>query len=101
VLGVYNVPYVVAQFFGGTGLLIIVGVVLDTLRQMETYLLQRHYDGFLRKGRIKGRSPSRARASATVDTSELKNLGKLWTTLAIIFVLGIAAWVVNIYLDAA
>src|SRR5205085_9026660 len=46
-----SLPYTAAQFFGGTGLLIIVGVVLDTMRQVETHLLQRHYDGFLRKGR--------------------------------------------------
>src|SRR6266404_6517974 len=50
-----NVPYMTAQFFGGTGLLIIVGVVLDTMRQIETHLLQRHYDGFLRKGKLRGR----------------------------------------------
>jgi preprotein translocase subunit SecY len=49
-----NLPYTAAQFFGGTGLLIIVGVVLDTMRQIETHLLQRHYDGFLRKGRLRG-----------------------------------------------
>ena len=45
----------VAQFFGGTSLLIIVGVMLDTMRQMEAHLLMRHYDGFLKKGRLKGR----------------------------------------------
>ena len=50
-----NVPYVTAQFFGGTSLLIMVGVVLDTMRQIETHLIQRHYDGFLRKGKIRGR----------------------------------------------
>lgn len=50
-----NVPYITAQFFGGTSLLIVVGVVLDTMRQVETHLIQRHYDGFLRKGRIRGR----------------------------------------------
>jgi len=50
-----NVQQNVAQFFGGTSLLIIVGVMLDTMRQMESHLLMRHYDGFLKKGRIKGR----------------------------------------------
>ena len=45
----------VSQFFGGTSLLITVGVLLDTMRQMETHLLMRHYDGFLKKGRMKGR----------------------------------------------
>ena len=41
--------------FGGTSLLIVVGVALETLRQIETHLLMRHYDGFLAKGRIRGR----------------------------------------------
>ena len=44
-----------ASFFGGTSLLILVGVVLDTLQQIESYLLMRHYDGLLSSGRIKGR----------------------------------------------
>ncbi len=56
-----KVPYMTAQFFGGTGVLIIVGVVLDTMRQIETHLLQRHYDGFLRKGKIRGAREQRAR----------------------------------------
>ena len=50
-----NIPYQVTQFFGGTSILIAVGVTLDTMRQMESYLLMRHYDGFLRKGRVRGR----------------------------------------------
>jgi preprotein translocase subunit SecY len=45
----------VAQFFGGTSMLIVVGVLLDTMRQMESHLLMRHYDGFLKKGRLRGR----------------------------------------------
>ncbi len=45
-----------AQFFGGTSLLILVGVVLDTLQQIESHLLMRHYDGLMKSGRIKGRS---------------------------------------------
>ena len=47
-----------AQFFGGTSLLILVGVVLDTLSQIESHLLMRHYDGLTKSGRIKGRSSS-------------------------------------------
>lgn len=47
-----------AQFFGGTSLIILVGVVLDTLQQIESHLLNRHYDGLLKTGRIKGRSGS-------------------------------------------
>lgn len=45
-----------AQFFGGTSLLIMVGVVLDTLQQIESHLLMRHYDGLMKTGRLKGRS---------------------------------------------
>ncbi|MDR1667708.1 MAG: preprotein translocase subunit SecY [Bacteroidales bacterium] len=45
-----------SQFFGGTTLLIMVGVVLDTLQQVESHLLMRHYDGLMKSGRIKGRS---------------------------------------------
>ena len=51
----FGVPYMAAQFFGGTSLLIMVGVILDTMRQVETHLIQRNYDGFLRKGRLRGR----------------------------------------------
>jgi preprotein translocase subunit SecY len=50
-----KVPYLVASFFGGTGMLIMVGVMLDTMRQVESHLLMRHYEGFMKKGRIKGR----------------------------------------------
>jgi preprotein translocase subunit SecY len=50
-----GIPYQVAQFFGGTSMLIAVGVMLDTMRQIESHLLMRHYDGFLKKGRVKGR----------------------------------------------
>jgi preprotein translocase subunit SecY len=45
-----------AQFYGGTSLLILVGVVLDTLQQIESHLLMRHYDGLMKSGRIKGRA---------------------------------------------
>lgn len=45
-----------AQFYGGTTLLILVGVVLDTLQQIESHLLMRHYDGLMKSGRVKGRS---------------------------------------------
>ncbi len=46
-----------AHFYGGTSLLILVGVVLDTLQQIESHLLMRHYDGLMKTGRIKGRTP--------------------------------------------
>ncbi len=50
-----NIPYDVTQFFGGTSMLITVGVMLDTMRQIESHLMMRHYDGFLKKGRLHGR----------------------------------------------
>jgi len=53
--GWLHIPYLVASFFGGTGLLIIVGVMLDTMRQLESQLLMRHYEGFMKKGHLKGR----------------------------------------------
>ncbi len=52
---IMDLPYDVASFFGGTSLLIIVGVALDTLQQIESHLLMRHYDGFLKSGKLKGR----------------------------------------------
>ena len=50
-----KVPYLVASFFGGTGLLIIVGVMLDTIKQIESHLMMHHYEGFIKGTRIKGR----------------------------------------------
>ncbi len=47
-----NIPF----YFGGTGLIIIVGVALDTLKQIESHLVMRHYDGFMKKGKLRGRS---------------------------------------------
>jgi preprotein translocase subunit SecY len=45
-----------AMFYGGTSLLIIVGVAIDTLQQIESHLMMRHYDGFMKTGKIRGRS---------------------------------------------
>ena len=55
-MGWLKIPFALASFFGGTSLLIIVGVALDTLRILESHLLVRKYDGFLRHGRLRGRS---------------------------------------------
>jgi preprotein translocase subunit SecY len=52
----FSVSAQFAQFYGGTSLLILVGVVLDTLQQIESHLLMRHYDGLMKTGRVKGRS---------------------------------------------
>ena len=88
-----DVPQRIAIFFGGTGMLITVGVILDTMRQIETFLLQRHYDGFLKKGRIRSRSASSA--SAIGEAADMKTVGKLWFALGLIFFVGIAAWIVK------
>lgn len=50
-----GVPQTISYFFGGTALLILVGVVLDTMKQVESHMLMKRYDGFMRKGKIKGR----------------------------------------------
>ncbi|MBI2094087.1 MAG: preprotein translocase subunit SecY [Candidatus Omnitrophica bacterium] len=50
-----KIPARVASFFGGTSLLIVVGVTLDTMKQIESHLLMRHYEGFFKSGRLKGR----------------------------------------------
>jgi len=54
-----------AHFYGGTSLLILVGVVLDTLQQIESHLLMRHYDGLMKSGRVKGRTPVEAVSAIT------------------------------------
>ena len=51
----FNIDFGYASFFGGTGLLIIVGVALDFIQQVESHLYMRHYEGFSRGGRIRGR----------------------------------------------
>ncbi len=85
-----NVPQRIAIFFGGTGMLITVGVILDTMKQVETFLLQRHYDGFLKKGRIRARNSNVG--SAMNDAADMQTVGKLWLVLGVIFAIGIIAW---------
>jgi preprotein translocase subunit SecY len=62
IIGVTNV---FARFFGGTSLIILVGVVLDTLQQIESHLLMRHYDGLMKTGRITGRTSIPTSAGTT------------------------------------
>jgi preprotein translocase subunit SecY len=52
---ILNIPFLIASFFGGTGLLIIVGVVLDVMQNLESQLLMRHYEGFVKRGKLKAR----------------------------------------------
>lgn len=88
-----QVPYMASQFFGGTGLLIIVGVTLDTMRQVETFLLQRHYDGFLRKGKIRGRSGARPSigGSSVSDSS----LVLLYAGLGLLVIAGVTIYLTS------
>ncbi|MEY3584257.1 MAG: hypothetical protein RJA48_1340 [Verrucomicrobiota bacterium] len=85
-------PARLATFLGGTGGLITVGVMLDTMRQIETYLLQRNYEGFLKKGRI-GSLPVPAPAQRPADSAAA--LGSMEKTCMVLFVLGVAAWIAN------
>ncbi len=87
-----NVPYNIAQYFGGSSMLIMVAVLLDTMRQVETYLLQRHYDGFLRKGRAKSNA---SRATQTLDQQEIRDLRPLWIPLLGLIFAGVLAWLYN------
>ncbi len=83
-----NVQKNVSQFFGGTSILILVGVLLDLMRQVETHLIQRNYDGFLRKGKIRGRFD---RPGTVSSTNAGGSLVWLYVVMAVI-VIGAVAW---------
>jgi preprotein translocase subunit SecY len=80
----------ILQFFGGTALLIMVGVVLDVMRHVETHLLQKHYDGFLRKGKLKGRYD---RLSQNTGAAPRNAIVYLWVVIAILIVVGVTAMI--------
>lgn len=91
-----QVPQITAQFFGGTSLLIIVGVMLDTMRQVETHLIQRHYDGFLRRGRIRGRAfDSGPRAYGRGEAAGQSTLMWLYVGIAVLVIAGVAIFLVQ------
>ncbi len=94
----FNIPALVANFFGGTAILITVGVALDTMRQIETYLLQRHYDGFLKKGRIKGRSTA-MKNRQLLEASDVKDFWGVWRPFivlaVIVFLFGLIADIIS------
>jgi preprotein translocase subunit SecY len=83
-----HVPVLTSQFFGGTSLLIMIGVMLDTMRQMETYLLQRHYDGFLKKGRIRGRSSGPMPTPGQGQGIDSTNYVWLFVVIAVLLIAG-------------
>jgi len=86
-----NVPQRIAYFFGGTGMLITVGVILDTMRQIETFLLQRHYDGFLKKGRIRARSAN-PQGGMTGDALSHEAVMKIALPMLGLLLLGLVIW---------
>lgn len=89
-----NVPQRIAIFFGGTGMLITVGVILDTMKQIETFLLQRHYDGFLKKGRIRSRNPNAL--GATGDALSSEAVMKIVLPMLGLLLLGVGIWAYRI-----
>lgn len=91
-----RIPQRVAIFFGGTGMLITVGVILDTMKQIETFLLQRHYDGFLKKGRVRARSSNSI--GATGDALSSEAVMKLALPMLGLLLLGVGIWAFRILL---
>ena len=75
-----TLPHVVTQFFGGTSLLILVGVLLDMMRQIEATLLQKNYDGFMKKGRLRGKY---SHLQGTGAAAESKGIVILWVLIAL------------------
>lgn len=99
---VYFLPYlvqrgmhldmVVSQFFGGTSLLIMVGVMLDMMRQVETTLLQRNYDGFLKKGKVRGKYDRRQGTGAAANSNAVVIL---WVIISALILGWIIAYTVG------
>src|SRR4029078_6848159 len=86
-----HVPVIPSPFFGGASLFIIVGVILDSRRQVETHLIQRHYDGFLRKGRIRGSRFYRA-SYGRGEAARGSTLIWLYVVIALLVIGGVAVF---------
>jgi preprotein translocase subunit SecY len=84
-----HIPYGVALLFGGTGTLITVGVLLEMMKQVETYLVQKNYDGFLKY------SPGsrRQRLQSAAGNEDARALRLLWLTPTILMAIGILSWI--------
>lgn len=80
-----SLPMLVTQFFGGTSLLILVGVLLDMMRQVEATLLQKNYDGFMKKGRIRGKY---SHLQGTGAAAEGRGIVILWVIIAMFVLVG-------------
>lgn len=84
-----SIPYLVTQFFGGTSLLILVGVLLDMMRQVETTLLSRNYDGFLKKGKLKGKY---GHIQGTGAAAGSRTVTVMWVVIALLVLAGAIAY---------
>ena len=81
-----GLDYMVTNFFGGTSLLILVGVLLDMMRQVEATLLQKNYDGFMKRSRIRGKY---SHLQGTGRAADGKGMVVLWIVLAAIILVGL------------
>jgi preprotein translocase subunit SecY len=86
-----GIPYSIALFFGGTGTLIAVGVILDTMKQVEGYLLQKNYDGFMKKGKFRSRSAVDSVSES--DAHYLRRFKLILALLVSIFALSLLSWI--------
>jgi preprotein translocase subunit SecY len=87
----FGSPYSIAVFFGGTGTLISVGVMLETMKQMEIHLIERNYDGFWEKGKIKTRAlPYNGEHGMFRDLLDfVSRTKKFWLVIGILFIIGL------------
>ncbi|MEZ5327724.1 MAG: preprotein translocase subunit SecY [Verrucomicrobiales bacterium] len=90
-----GVPINAAQFLGGTSVLILVGVLLDGMRHVETHLLQRNYDGFLRKGKIRGRFRQSGGAAGGGGNVGNTKMLILYVVLGIFMILGMVYYILE------
>ncbi len=90
-----NIPMLVTQFLGGTSLLIMVGVLLDVMRQVETYLLSQQYDGFFKQGKGANRTQRYAAAKTGEATSSQSSVGVLFTVIAALAILALVTTFMN------
>jgi preprotein translocase subunit SecY len=90
----FGIPYTISMFFGGTGTLITVGVILDTMPQMELQLLERNYDGFLQKGKVRARG-SRGKFSFAEFVESCKKIKVVILVLMGLLIVGFVAWLLK------
>jgi preprotein translocase subunit SecY len=89
----FHIPYGVALFFGGTGTLITVGVLLEMMRQIETFLVQRNYDGFMKKLRSTAHSRQLAMGGNGGNSRTLMLLG---IGIGVLLMIGMSAWTLRL-----